>query len=183
MNRSVVRTKKAIRKVFLELLEEKQDIDKITVIELTNRVGIVRSTFYSHYKDIEDVAKEIQNEMLDYIDEIINDFKNQVIDLRALFTKFYTFFSDRKLEYKDFFKSDFGDNRFVGEFKTALSQRLYENYPFNMAEFFNGDKEFEAKFFAAIFTGLITQFVQGNINFSLDELIDFTLRLVDKIRA
>lgn len=182
MNRSVVRTKKAIRKVFLELLEEKKDIDKITVIELTNRVGIVRSTFYSHYKDIEDVAKEIQNEMLNYIDEIINDFKDNGMDLKTLFTKFYTFFSDRQLEYKDFFKSDFGDNRFVGEFKTTLAQRLYLNYPFTNVEFFNGDKEFEAKFFAAIFTGLITQFVQGNMNYSLDELIDFTLRFIDKMQ-
>ena len=182
MNRSVVRTKKAIRKVFLELLEEKKDIDKITVIELTNRVGIVRSTFYSHYKDIEDVAKEIQNEMLDYIDSLINEFKSGGMDFKTLFTKFFTFFADRQLEYKDFFKSDFGDNRFVGEFKTVLAKRLYENYPFANVEFFNGDKEFEAKFFAAIFTGLITQFVQGNINYTLDELIDFTLRFIDKIK-
>lgn len=44
-NRSVLRTKKAIRQGFIELLSEKQSIEKITIIELTDRANIVRSTF------------------------------------------------------------------------------------------------------------------------------------------
>lgn len=56
------RTKEAIRKSFAELLYEKHDLDKLTVTELVKRAGITRSSFYTHYESIYDVATEFQND-------------------------------------------------------------------------------------------------------------------------
>lgn len=59
----VIRTKKAIRNAFLELLEEK-DFDDITVRDLTTRADINRGTFYVHYKDKHELMKECQKEIM-----------------------------------------------------------------------------------------------------------------------
>lgn len=59
----VIRTKKAIRNAFLELLEEK-DFDDITVRDLTTRADINRGTFYFHYKDKHELMKECQKEIM-----------------------------------------------------------------------------------------------------------------------
>ena len=52
------KTKKAVRKAFVELAETK-GITEISVSELSERAGINRTTFYLHYKCIEDVYNEI----------------------------------------------------------------------------------------------------------------------------
>lgn len=51
-------TKRAIAGAFWELLDEKP-IDKITVTELCERLGISRNTFYYHFGDVYDVVEEL----------------------------------------------------------------------------------------------------------------------------
>ena len=180
-NRSVIRTKKGIRKAFIELLGEKRSIDKISVMELTERVGIVRSTFYSHYKDIESVAREIQTEMLDYIDSILDEYiSSDERDISIPVTKMFTYFEERKLEHRELFSAKYGESQIIGELKDSLAMRLYEKYPFTQLDFFNNDKKFEAKFYSSIFVGLIESFLNGE--YSLEEIILFTVRLINKLR-
>lgn len=72
----VVKTKKAILKVFAELLSEK-NIDDITVKEISERALINRKTFYNYYKGVYQLVDEIE-------DEVVNTFASAVkgIDLR-----------------------------------------------------------------------------------------------------
>ena len=56
-NSSSKKMRKLIKKVFAELLDEKKDINKITVAELANRTEISRGTFYTHYDDIYWITK------------------------------------------------------------------------------------------------------------------------------
>lgn len=51
-------TDESIRKTFMELLEQKS-FSKITVKDISERVGINRQTFYYHYRDIVDLASSI----------------------------------------------------------------------------------------------------------------------------
>ena len=51
-------TKQAIRKAFLELLNERS-LSKITVRDITDRCGINRNTFYYHYQDMPALLEEI----------------------------------------------------------------------------------------------------------------------------
>lgn len=59
-DRQVVKTKHAIFKAFVELLNEK-DINQITITDVAKRANINRKTFYNYYSDINDVMKEIEN--------------------------------------------------------------------------------------------------------------------------
>ena len=53
MDKRIVKTRKAVFNAVLDLAAQKE-IDKITVVELCQKAGINKSTFYLHYKSIED---------------------------------------------------------------------------------------------------------------------------------
>lgn len=62
-DRRVLRTKRLLRSVLGELIEEK-GLDGITVSDLTERAGINRGTFYLHYKDKNDLIHNLEDEIL-----------------------------------------------------------------------------------------------------------------------
>lgn len=63
INNSSKKTISLIKNTFAELLEEKKEINNITVTELVERADITRGAFYSHYDNIFDVAQEMENEL------------------------------------------------------------------------------------------------------------------------
>lgn len=76
-DRRVKRTKRVLRECLFSFLEEKT-IDEITVKELTEAADVNRSTFYFYYKDINDMMRQIQ-------DEIFEVFAKTVIEPQASF--------------------------------------------------------------------------------------------------
>lgn len=72
-DRRVRKTKKAIQDVFCELTKEKR-LNEITVKELCARADINKSTFYLHYRDIYDLAKSIQNILMQDICSVIDEY-------------------------------------------------------------------------------------------------------------
>lgn len=70
MDRRIRKTKQAIVTAFLELLEEKKDIDKISITDITKKADISRSTFYFHY-----------NGTYELVDEICDTFTKQIYAL------------------------------------------------------------------------------------------------------
>ena len=58
----IQRTKESIRDAFKQMICE-MDYEKITIKELTDRAKINRKTFYLHYNTLEDLLRELQNEM------------------------------------------------------------------------------------------------------------------------
>lgn len=77
VDRRILKTKKAIRNAFAELLSEKE-LNSITVTDITNKADINRKTFYNYYKGIYQIIDEIENELISIFDEAIND-----IDVRV----------------------------------------------------------------------------------------------------
>lgn len=65
LNNSSRKTRRLIKKVFAEMLCEKNELGKISVSELCQRADISRGTFYSHYDDIYGVAEDYENELID----------------------------------------------------------------------------------------------------------------------
>ena len=70
MDRRIRKTKQAIVTAFLELLDEKKDIDKISITDITKRADISRSTFYFHY-----------NGTYELVDEISDSFSKEIFDI------------------------------------------------------------------------------------------------------
>ena len=181
-NRSVIRTKKAIRQAFIELLSEKQTIDKITIIELTDKANIVRSTFYSHYDDIYAVAKEIQNEIFDAFKDAMERYVEKGNDLKTSLTVLMDFFAERKKEYKLLFTSGYNENRFFSALKDSLAKELYDKLAFENVEFFNNDKMEESSFYASLIIEALSNYFNGRTSSSLYDIRDFIVKVAEKLK-
>lgn len=87
-NSSSRKTRLIIKSAFAQLLKEKKNIKNITVTELVKRADITRGSFYTHYDNIYDVAKDFQDEFLDVIfndDFQINSLNNMEEYLEIIF--------------------------------------------------------------------------------------------------
>ncbi|WP_440896882.1 TetR/AcrR family transcriptional regulator [Amphibacillus sp. Q70] len=69
-DRRVRRTKRQLKKAFIDLLYEK-DIDSISVTDIVEKADYNRSTFYFHYKYKEELIKELNDSLLN---GLINSF-------------------------------------------------------------------------------------------------------------
>lgn len=74
IDRRVLKTKKAIRNAFAELLNIKS-IDEITVTDVAEYADISRKTFYSYYNGIWEIMSSIETEITDSLGEMINDIE------------------------------------------------------------------------------------------------------------
>ena len=62
-NKSSQTTRTRIKEAFVEMMHEKKKIDSISVSELVKRIGINRTTFYTHYGDLYAVAADIETDV------------------------------------------------------------------------------------------------------------------------
>lgn len=69
-DRRIRKTKTALREGFARLIAKKS-IKEITVKELVEEVDINRSTFYLHYTDINNMLKEIEDELVTEFERVI----------------------------------------------------------------------------------------------------------------
>ena len=84
----VVKTKKAIRNAFAELLSEK-DIHNITVKDIADKAVINRKTFYNYYAGVYAVVDEIENEIIAALNGVLHD-----ADFRQLLQEPYELFGE-----------------------------------------------------------------------------------------
>ena len=73
MDRRVRKTKAQLRAGLARLMQKKS-IKEITVKELVDEVDINRSTFYLHYSDIYQMLESIENELMDEIAQVIEEY-------------------------------------------------------------------------------------------------------------
>ncbi|MBP5695002.1 MAG: TetR/AcrR family transcriptional regulator [Bacilli bacterium] len=78
-------TKLMIRKAYAELLKESQD-KKISVKDLCEKADINRGTFYSHYKDVDDLHNQLVDQFKTILEETFVDFLSTV-DIDNVSTK------------------------------------------------------------------------------------------------
>lgn len=70
-DRRSIKTKRAIKNAFLELLKEKS-INRISVVEISKLADLGRGTFYLHYKDVYELMEHLENELIHNL-EILYD--------------------------------------------------------------------------------------------------------------
>jgi AcrR family transcriptional regulator len=71
-DRRAIRTKKIIREVLCQLIDEK-GFNDISITDLTTRADINRGTFYLHYNDKFDLLEQVENEFIQELYEYTKD--------------------------------------------------------------------------------------------------------------
>lgn len=63
--KNYTRSKNAIEKALIELLQEGHELDSISVTELSEKALVNRGTFYNHYQTVDDVLAGIEDEFME----------------------------------------------------------------------------------------------------------------------
>ena len=93
-----IRTKKAIHTAFQEMAAQ-MDIKNITVKELSERAGINRKTFYSHYDSIEALSKELLDDLIQNLQQII--LSDRPHEFRDTLANIYRFMCSLPVWYRN----------------------------------------------------------------------------------
>lgn len=83
-NKRNTQTKDKVHNALLTLLE-KEDIDRITILEICGLAGINRTTFYNHYSSQYDVLKEIVEGYVENTARLIQKKMEEGSDFRECF--------------------------------------------------------------------------------------------------
>ena len=64
-DRRAVRTRVALRDALAAEVEATGDLSRVTVTAMSERAGVTRRTFYSHYRDIPDFVAQVERETIE----------------------------------------------------------------------------------------------------------------------
>ena len=82
----IQKTEKAIRDAYLDI-RKKLPLEKVKVRDICQRAMINTSTFYNHYRDVQDLSDRLENELLEHC-------TRTAPDLNCLFTDPYRFLTE-----------------------------------------------------------------------------------------
>lgn len=120
----VIKTKNAIKKEFLHLMEKKE-LDKITVTELVQKALINKSTFYLHYHDIYDLYEDVLNDFFSETMDINLNF-NQFFNKPEAFIRDFSFHIESTFCMRDILFQEKYASLFHSKFVKYLINKLYE---------------------------------------------------------
>ncbi len=173
LNASSRKTKKIIKESFAELMHEKQELSNITVKELVERAGITRSSFYTHYDNIYEVAGDIQNETLEVLRKSIEDLKTSD-DFDQCLDDITNYSKENEYIYSMILSSTeaviYAD-RIVKLLRKKLDITLNKN----------NTHELDLLFYTYGCANLYIKHFRGEINYSLDEINTYMKDIIKKI--
>jgi len=179
--RSAIRSRKAIRLAFMELLKEKS-FEKITVTDIVKRADINRSTFYAHYPDVMGLIEEIQNEVLDYTYQMLREisFKNFFENPKPLLNEIIKMAEENNELYRLLSNSNIAVKQLV-TIKEALIERTIKTIEIPGLAPDSFEKEFTVRFFMGGVVDIYLQWLNGELNSSIEELTDELAKMIVRI--
>jgi AcrR family transcriptional regulator len=127
-DRRIGKTQKSIRDASIALIMEK-DITQITVKELSERANINRKTFYMHYSSIEDIFDKIENEIIEKLLFILDqyDFFDKQFDAYSFFQSLNDVINQDFDLYQKLVHAN-SNNFLIVKVKKILKDTLLEKY-------------------------------------------------------
>ena len=122
INKSSVQTDEIIKESLAIILNEKNDLNSITVTDLIKKAGISRSSFYTHYTSINDLVESIQNQTLDVLSSNMTNFNN-IDDIYHYIDKIFEILKNNEFFYKSILNSD-DALKFANNIIEKLTDRL-----------------------------------------------------------
>lgn len=179
--RSAIRSRKLIRQAFLELLKEKS-FEKITVTDIVKRADINRSTFYAHYPDVMGLLEEIQEEVISFFEESLrkvnfSDMLQNPIPYLQLIIKMT---GENEELYRLLSNSNVAIQQ-MENMKKILIERIVSTL--ELPEQYRNSFEFEfaVRFFIGGFIDVYTQWLKGEMDCTMEDIIQSVSRLLVQV--
>lgn len=73
MYQNAINTRKKIRNAMFALLKDGQNLQDISVTDLVKKADISRGSFYNHYKNVMEVAYEVEADIMDRLKQLLDN--------------------------------------------------------------------------------------------------------------
>lgn len=177
LNSSSKKTRELIKKTFAELMNEKKELNKITVTELVKRADITRSTFYTHYDDIYEVVNDYQ---LETIELLVSDDKvlDSIQDIYNYFDDIFECLKKNEKIYKMLLVSN-SSLIFLEQLKKLAGEKIY----YAMRNIIKNNKylELDVSFYMSGIISELVKYFRGQSDYSLEELLENSKKWFEKI--
>lgn len=177
LNSSSKKTRSLIKKTFAELMNEKKELNKITVTELVKKAGITRSTFYTHYDDIYQVANDYQ---LETIELLVSDDKilNSIQDIYDYFDEIFESLKKNEEIYKMLLVSN-GVLIFLEKLQKLAGKKIY----YAMKNIIKNNKylELDVNFYMSGVIAELVKYFRNQSDYSLEEILANAKKWFEKI--
>lgn len=178
--RNAIRSKKLIRQAFLELLKEKE-FEKITVTDIVKYADINRSTFYAHYPDVMGLLDEIQEEILSFMDNYLSklDFAELLQDPKP-YLRMIVKVAEQNEELFRLLSNSSVAVKHMENLKKLLVKRIISTVkaPEQYKDKF--EFEFAVRFFLGGFIDIYNQWLVGEIEYNMEDVINEVSGLIIK---
>ena len=157
-NRRVRFTRSALREALIDLLLEKP-ILSITVKDICARADINRSTFYLHYKDVTDLLRTTEDDIIEHmrLQTPTSDREfHSPEEIQAFFTQFLEAIKSmpRMTKVIQVLCSDQGDPRFVRKLQTLTYEAFLNGWDMHMMP--EMDENRKLLVFSYIISGMVS---------------------------
>jgi len=165
-------SQKKIEKIFIELIQTKE-INEITVSDICKKAHLNRSTFYSNYIDIYDLADKIKDNLFN---EVLNLYPDETRDRKHSydFLKLFKHIKDNQLFYRTYFKLNY-DNDF-NILEGMIDYKEFEKYYGNM-----NNVHYHIIFFKSGLNAIIKRWLYYGCKESPEEMRDVIISEYKKI--
>lgn len=123
-NKKRKKSQEQIEKIFLQLIQKK-NIDEISVSTICEQANLNRSTFYSNYIDIYDLAEKIKQQMeIEFAQfQLSNNAKQDENGYLSMFR----YIKDNQIFFKTYFKLEEISKSLPTQYRVELAEKYYDN--------------------------------------------------------
>lgn len=186
-DRRIVRSKKALRDAFIELMEER-GLEGFTVNDLCARADLNRGTFYNHFHGKEDCLKAFEDEIMEDLDRYRERMQHislpEVLRCRVrkqpmpLLVELFDYLRAQG-DFLHAVLGPGGDVRFGPRLREAVCTNLiysvlHERYRRDPSPFVG----YYTAFFASAYLGVIERWVETGMQESSEEMARIAVRLL-----
>ncbi|MDR1326669.1 MAG: TetR/AcrR family transcriptional regulator C-terminal domain-containing protein [Treponema sp.] len=169
-------TKMAMRESLIELMQTRPILD-ISVKELCDKADISRSTFYAHYKDQYALLKELEDETLNSVEDMLKNYDNKrsMYDTIQMLERILKYIADNSLSIQ-VLVSENGDINFQKKFfrRFAATQKMAKY----LAEDDVEKAEYHLVFVVSGSIALLQHWLKNNMNIPIPELAGLLVELI-----
>ncbi len=149
-----------IENVFIDLLQYKE-LNKISVSDICKKAQLNRTTFYSNYADIYELADSIRDKLENSLSQIYQNEINQGFNSND-YLKLFRHIKDNQAFYKTYFKLGYDNNYKIIAFDTNLAKLHFQN------RFI----EYHAEFFKSGITKIIKMWLENGCKESPEDMYE-----------
>ena len=166
-------------KAFLSLLEKK-DFSYITVKEICEKAKVNRSTFYLHYSDIYQMLESIENELMDEIAQVIEEYPLNLVQNGSSYPLIEHIFTilDNNKDICIALMGSNGDMGFVSRMEKMIAETVLRQLSGKFAAD-NRDVEYVYAFCLNGCVGMIKAWLSSENQESTKHMAELTHRMIE----